>query len=126
MIIHTTYFANLRNIPRNMVPIAICRGLPAWYSGLAYEKLAPTYDILMEYKLGEAGGLAEDQYINRYRFEILSELDVDEVYETLLDMAGGKPFCLVCYEKSDDFCHRHIVADWFNNNGYECEEFINK
>lgn len=29
---------------------------------------------------------------------------------------------LLCYEKPDDFCHRHLVADWLRKNGYECEE----
>ena len=31
-------------------------------------------------------------------------------------------FALVCYEKPSDFCHRHLVADWLNKNGYDCEE----
>jgi uncharacterized protein (DUF488 family) len=30
---------------------------------------------------------------------------------------------LVCYEKPTDFCHRHLVADWLKEHGYECEEF---
>lgn len=29
---------------------------------------------------------------------------------------------LVCYEKSGDFCHRHIVADWLNQAGYDVKE----
>ena len=31
---------------------------------------------------------------------------------------------LLCYEKPDDFCHRHLVADWLNKNGYKCEEYV--
>ena len=30
---------------------------------------------------------------------------------------------LICYEKPTDFCHRHLVADWLNKNGIECEEW---
>ena len=30
---------------------------------------------------------------------------------------------LICYEKSEDFCHRHLVAYWLKCNGYECEEY---
>lgn len=35
----------------------------------------------------------------------------------------GKDICLICYEKPNDFCHRHLVADWFRENGYEAVEF---
>ena len=31
---------------------------------------------------------------------------------------------LLCYEKRGDFCHRHLVADWLNKNGFNCEEWI--
>jgi uncharacterized protein (DUF488 family) len=30
---------------------------------------------------------------------------------------------LICYEKPSDFCHRHLVAKWFIENGINCEEF---
>ena len=35
----------------------------------------------------------------------------------------GKEICLICYEKPSDFCHRHLVADWLNKNGFECKEY---
>ena len=32
---------------------------------------------------------------------------------------------LLCYEKPDEFCHRHLVAEWFNRNGiYVVEKTI--
>ena len=31
---------------------------------------------------------------------------------------------LLCYEKSGDFCHRHVLADWLEENfGYRVEEY---
>ena len=40
-------------------------------------------------------------------------------------MSGyDKDVALVCYEKPSDFCHRHLVADWLNKNGFECKEFV--
>ena len=31
---------------------------------------------------------------------------------------------LLCYEKSGDFCHRHILADWLEENfGYKVKEY---
>ena len=38
-------------------------------------------------------------------------------------MAGTEDIALVCYEKPGDFCHRHLVADWLNEAGYQCEEY---
>ena len=31
--------------------------------------------------------------------------------------------CLICYEKSDNFCHRHLVADRPNKNGTQYPHF---
>lgn len=50
MKIYTSYFAMMRNFPENIIPIAICAKPPTWYEGLVYKKLAPSYDILMQYK----------------------------------------------------------------------------
>lgn len=55
-------------------------------------------------------------YINIYKTKILSKLNVHELAARL----DGK--VLLCYEKSSDFCHRHIIAEWFRENGYLCEE----
>ena len=49
------------------------------------------------------------------------------VKTTTIDYSGDlcevPRIALVCYEKPSDFCHRHLVADWFNKNGIECKEF---
>ena len=116
---YTCYLAKVSQIERaGMIPIAITAKIPEWYTGLVYEKLAPTYDILNEYKLfGD-----RDLYIRRFNSEILSKLNADEVYRELSELSGGKPFCLVCYEKSERFCHRHLVSEWLTSNGYTCKE----
>lgn len=36
---------------------------------------------------------------------------------------NGKDIALICYEKPSDFCHRHLVAEWLNQNGYRCDEW---
>ena len=46
-------------------------------------------------------------YIREYYKEVLSKLNPEEVYN-LLDNS-----ILLCYERNDEFCHRHIVASWF-------------
>lgn len=46
--IFTTYFAKLKSLPSNTVPISICGKAPDWYKGLQYKKLAPKYRFFME------------------------------------------------------------------------------
>lgn len=37
---------------------------------------------------------------------------------------GENDIALICYEKPTDFCHRHLVADWLNKNGFKCDEYL--
>lgn len=133
--IYTTYFAQLRNLPSNFIPISICGKAPKWYTGLQYKKLAPKYDFFMEWKKTHDN----DYYIEHFRAEVLSPLTaikvLDELQQMLPDgvkMTMQSPFyrnpdwhiALVCYEKPGDFCHRHLVSQWLCDNGFECTEWI--
>lgn len=123
--IYTSYFAKLKSLPKNVVPISICGKAPAWYKGLQYKKLAPKYDFFMKWKETHDN----DYYIKCFNEQVLSKLDVSNVIRELIDLIPedsiGKTICLVCYEKPSDFCHRHLVADWLNKNGFECKEWEN-
>lgn len=48
--IYTSYFAKLKSLPDNIIPISICGKAPDWYKGLQYKKLAPKYDFFMKWK----------------------------------------------------------------------------
>ena len=116
---YTCYFAKIPQIEQaGMVPIAISATIPSWYRGLVYEKLAPRYDILREYKTDGD----RFKYVQKYQDEVLFKLNPDEVYKELSELSGGKPFCLICYEKSERFCHRHIASEWLSNGGHKCKE----
>jgi len=122
--IYTSYFAKLKSLPDNIVPIAICAKVPSWYKGLQYKALAPKYEFFMKWKETHNN----DYYIECFNEQVLWELDQDEVLVELSRMAGEsnpsfEHICLVCYEKPSDFCHRHLVADWFRNAGFSCEEW---
>lgn len=124
--IYTSYFAELKNLPSNIVPIAICGGDPDWYTGLKYRKLAPKYKFFMEWKQNKDN----DFYIEHFNNEVLINLVPEEVEKQLYDLLpADKKDCdiaLICYEKPNEFCHRHLVADWFNENGIPCEEWTKK
>jgi uncharacterized protein YeaO (DUF488 family) len=119
MEIYTSYFAQSGKIPSNYVKVAICGKAPDWYKGVSYKKLAPTYDILMQYK--ETKDTARYQF--RYRTEVLSKLNEKEVVDELTALANGADgVVLLCYEKPTDFCHRNIVSSWLSTAGYRCQE----
>ena len=124
VVIYTSYFANLKNIPSDIVPISICGKAPDWYTGLQYKKLAPKYDFFMKWKETHDN----DFYIKCFEDRVLSATCVNSVIKDLYDMArqfnpNFKHICLICYEKPSDFCHRHLVAKWLQNNGIQCKEF---
>jgi len=52
------------------------------------------------------GLISPEEYERQYRAVTLSRLVPEEV---VLSLEGR---VMVCYEKPEDFCHRHIVAQW--------------
>ena len=124
--IYTSYFANVKSLPSEVIPIAICGVVPEWWCGLQYRKLAPKRDFFNEWK--SSGD--NDYYVKCYYEQVLSHLDPAQVYKELyklVEYTGSytENIALLCYEKPEDFCHRHLVAEWFNKNGIACKEWIN-
>lgn len=117
--IYTTYFGKLRTLPPEIVQISIAGKAPDSWTGLEYKKLAPKYKFFQEWKLTH-----DDQYyINCYWDQVLNHLDVYTTYHELRGLAQSDDFAIVCYEKPEDFCHRHIVAEWFKREGLQVEEW---
>ena len=130
--IYTSYFAKLKTLPKNIIPISICGKAPDWYQGLQYKKLAPKYDFFMKWKENHNN----DYYIKCFNEQVLNKLNAEQVVKELdnlllnetlaIDYSGDLKevprIALICYEKPSDFCHRHLVADWLNKNDVECKE----
>jgi hypothetical protein len=131
--IYTSYFAKLKDLPDNIIPISICGKAPDWYKGLQYKKLAPKYDFFMKWKENHDN----DYYVKCYNDQVLDKLSfiriITELHCLLPDEIKVKMespiynnedyhIALICYEKPSDFCHRHLVADWLRKHGYQCEE----
>ena len=124
--IYTSYFSNLKYLPDNIIPISICGKAPDWYEGLQYKKLAPKFDFFMKWRKNHNN----EYYIKCFNEQVLDKLDILTVLRDLIDLATknegnmiGKEICLICYESPSSFCHRHLVADWLNKNGVNCEEY---
>lgn len=125
--IYTSYFVKLKELENhNIIPISICGKAPEWYKGLQYKKLAPRYGFFMEWKKN----CDNEYYIEHFQAEVLDKLIVCEVLGDLFALKSlddkSREIALICYEKPSDFCHRHLVAKWLNQNGYKCEEWRSK
>lgn len=110
--IQTGYFAKFKGDNG----VAICLYPPKYFKGETYPSLAPTKRILEWYKSTPQDEKSQRIYKKLYYRDVLNHLDVHAVARAL----DGK--VLLCYERPDDFCHRHIVAEWLNANGYKCQE----
>lgn len=120
--IYTSYFAKLKSLPDNIIPISICGKAPDWYKGLQYKKLAPKYDFFIKWKNNHDN----DYYTKCFKEQVLDKLEVAKVildFSQIMLVHNTSNICLICYEKPNDFCHRHLVRDWLNENGFECKEW---
>jgi len=123
--LYTSYFAKLRKLDTAIIPVAICAKVPDWYTGLQYKKLAPKYSFFSKWKIDHDN----EYYIQHFYEEVLNKLDAKTVLKELYDLAqrqnkNFKDIMLICYEKPEDFCHRHIVSEWFQKSGIVCSEYM--
>lgn len=123
----TGNFAKLKEyIEAGYTPVSIARYAPPFYHGIEYKILAPSYDCLNDYKYGEHKGNT-DIFLGRYMSE-LAKLDAKEVVKVLEELTNVKEdkIILLCFEKPEDFCHRHLAAAWLHNcAAIDCKEYEN-
>ena len=119
--IYTSYFGKMRKLPKDIITVAICVGVPKWYKGLVYKKVAPTYTMLNDWKVNHN----EERYKCNFKAEILANLSQKQVKEDLLALTGNaENIALLCFEKSEEICHRHWVAEWLQEGDIECKEWL--
>lgn len=102
--IYTSYFGNIKNIPENIIPISISLYTPSGINIEIENQLAPTKAILHKYK----EDFNEDDYISDYK-SYLRSINLKSIIKNLLK--DRKDVALCCYESTNDFCHRHILAE---------------
>ncbi len=117
--LYTTYFAKLRSLPCDISIVSICGKAPDWYKGIQYKKLAPKWGFFSEWRKNHDNHF----YVEHFSQEVLSHLDAKQVYDELTALTGSTEIALVCYERPEQFCHRHLVANWFRENGFAIKEY---
>lgn len=119
--IYTGYYARLNEYAdAGLDPIAISGAIPDFYDLDKFrwwKFFAPSKDIFYSWKNGQ---ITDEGYVARYISERLEVLDLEMVREKFKEVE--QPI-LLCYEK-EGFCHRHVLADWLRNLGYEVEEYL--
>lgn len=118
MKIYTSYFAKEKQlIGLGVLPIAISLFPPKWFNGQRIGYLAPK-----KYMLDDT--LTEEQYEEMYIKDVLEKVDIKTLGLTLRDISHGKDVAFLCFEKSGDFCHRHILAKWLTSKtGVDIQEY---
>lgn len=122
MDIYTGYYAQMKKYRSvGLIPVSIAYLTPSWYMGETCFELAPSRKLLKGYKAGE---ITQEEYAKQYK-AFLKTVNWGEVIEKLFqisDKYDGSDLVLCCYEKPDDFCHRHILAEFLTKQGMEVEE----
>lgn len=108
--ISTSSYKNWNSDKYRTYSISGDRGRDVSYSGDCYLDLAPRKKFWRVWK-DNRGKISDEEnnrfYVQEYWNQVLSKLDPEKVYRELDNSV------LLCYEDNDLFCHRHIVAYWF-------------
>lgn len=94
-------------LPADHVKIGISRGTP--------RGMAAGYRMFRQLAPGPwFNSVSVPEYLQRYRAEVLDQLNPHQVAETLLRLADGKVPVMVCFEQPNTgkWCHRSLAAAW--------------
>lgn len=95
--LHETYLANLKNIPKNAMRIRVARP----------SILAPSKKLLDDWK---GSKIDWKQYEHRYRLEIASNNEAINMLFMIKGWAELRDVYIYCYEKNPP-CHRFIIME---------------
>jgi len=115
--IYTSYYANYRKWSKEWLkPYQISNTKPKWFD-LNTDKISqliPPWNLVDGYKSGK---ITEQQFTNEY----LKQLET--VTLDFKKFSDEEDSVLLCWEKADQFCHRHILRKYLNRKGIPCKEF---
>ena len=136
--VFTSYYGQMRNFPDNVTPVAISRGIPDFYKGERIIELAPPVYILSVYKKEEnlhAGDIERMERVQKWYKEeytkhlgFLGLFKIRTMIEGVLPLgrqiwdSDTKHIALLCYEKSENFCHRNLLSDYLREHDLPCRE----
>lgn len=115
----TNYTKASRLSEKYYLKVSISYYRPREFKGMQIQSFAPTKELLEDYK----NGLSPEQYELRYREQINKLADIYSFFQIMAKQAKGRNILLLCYEKKNAFCHRHILSDIiYERYGYRIKE----
>lgn len=105
--IYTGKYENCKS--GNLISISGDRGKKVGFTGKVISVLAPKLSFwkIWEENIGKVDELENIKfYINEYYKQVLINIDIEKILSEELDPI------LLCYEDSNDFCHRHVLAEY--------------
>lgn len=124
--VYTSYFAKIPKLPKNFELFSIAGYAPPGITVNTLPIFAPKKEWWNIWHDRFKDNLESEEsirfYTDAYQNTVLSLVSITAV-RTILSIPG-KTACLLCYERPERFCHRHIVAEFLNNNGFKVEEYI--
>jgi len=106
--IYTSYFGNWRKFPKDSRLVSVARGIPGNADNIelcSFSCVQPTHRLLFDFKNDRIDTV---EYTSIYSKQ-LHQLEVEDFvkeYENSI---------LLCYEKTGDFCHRHLLTHYVNS-----------
>ena len=113
--VYSNYFSAYRKeIPSDTLLLSIARTQPKSIRLQSFDKLFPPVKLLWDYKDKK---ITWEEYEREYKKQVLATLEPADVLAELKELAGDKKsICLLCWEKSEEHCHRRLVMEWLNEN----------
>jgi len=108
--IQTSYFGNIKKL-NGLKQVSIAAQTPNWFTGERELDFAPSFQLVYDIKKNR---ISKEEYRTKY-FAELDRLDKDLVSKKLKSYYEDNSVFL-CYERPDDFCHRHLFAEWVKEN----------
>ena len=115
--IYTSYYKNVADVGPAYTLIQVSNSKPKWFPWGVWP-LPEVYPDFENVKALKDGVMSEDRFSQLYR-EKLAKLDrtviLNKINE-IVSLGDDRDAMLLCWENSDKFCHRHILAEWLGNN----------
>jgi len=139
MKIYTSFYLNFNRIPKKYLCVGISRYIPKEFQTTEIDNflytpkniLAPSEELLSDIKQGK---ITQEEYARRYYTEIgqgmrrLGFSNSNEYFAKMISTfetyndEGFEALVLMCYEKPNEFCHRHLLSALMRKNGIEVSE----
>ena len=117
----TGYFARTKLYKEKGMAVAPIAGSTPKNLPLTDDSLSKTFQSMFapdkeSFLKWKSGGMTNEEYLEKYKEEVLDPLDEQVVRETLEYFSKKYPdgIVLLCYEKSGDFCHRYTLAEYLS------------